>query len=356
MKSIHLLVATVVIAGIAQVGEAGLFDRVICRKAGKRCDCDCVPTYQPACCKPVIVAPRCKTVHTYQRRCSTLKPPCCHNGCGPAVCCAPACPMDGCTAGNGCCAAGSNCACDACSGFGCDCGAGMCGNGCCDTSCCDTGCCDIGSSCDGCCPGANCDLAQLIYESQTGCYARHRKRAVHRLSDRYDCVCHPEVMCALIYALNDADERVRAKAADEIGDQLRRNPCCCSQKVVAALTCALGDCHWGVRFQAKQALKRCGYSVVKARKMGCCELGCCEMGCHGHASGVIGGQEPSPAVPADLPQGEGQAPSAAPTPAPHLDRAPEAPSAYFQKPVIRQTSANISPAKKGLAVLLGLFD
>eukprot|EP00913_Durusdinium_trenchii_P028448 g26676.t1 len=46
----------------------------------------------------------------------------------------------------------------------------------------------------------------------------------------------------MIYALNDADERVRAEAADEIGDQLRKNPCCCSQNVIAALTAALGDC------------------------------------------------------------------------------------------------------------------
>jgi hypothetical protein len=173
------------------------------------------------------------------------------------------------------------------------------------------------------------------------------------MSDRYDCVCHPEVMCALIYALNDADERVRAKAADEIGDQLRKNPCCCSQKVVSALTCALADCHWMVRFQAKQALKRCGYCIVDACHVGCCDMNCCGSACH--ATGGAAVKNPSPAVPADLPPGEGEAPSAAPVP--HQDGgAAPAPSAYFKKPVIRQTSATLSPAKRGLAALIELFD
>ncbi len=333
MKSIHLLAAVIVVGGIAQVGEAGLFDRLICRKAAKRCDCDCVPTCQPACCKPVIVRPCRTTVHRYQRQCSTLKPPCCDGCCAPTSCCPT----------NECCPVGDSCA----NGTG---------NNCCDasrhdTGCCDSGCCDGTGCCDGCCPQTCCDLAELIYKSQTGCYARHRKRAIHRMSNRYDCVCHPEVMCALIYALNDADERVRTKAADEIGDQLRKNPCCCCPKVVSALTCALGDCHWAVRWQAKQALKRCGYQVVKQ----CCDVGCCGSNCCGadcHSGHGAAGPTPSPATPADLPPGEGAAPEAAP----QEEASPEPPSAYFQKPHLRQNSAKVSPAKKGLATLLGFFD
>lgn len=91
-------------------------------------------------------------------------------------------------------------------------------------------------------------------------------------------------MVAFIYALNDADERVRAKAADEIGDQLRANACCCSKEVVAALTAALGDCDRSVRRQAEEGLEACGYEVVEgncdcvscdpcAKKKGCCAPG-----------------------------------------------------------------------------------
>jgi len=93
-----------------------------------------------------------------------------------------------------------------------------------------------------CCNADPCEIAELIYQSQTACYAKHRRKAIHKLGDRFTCECNPEIMCAFIYALNDADERVRAKAADEIGDQLRKNDCCCSPELTAALTCALGDC------------------------------------------------------------------------------------------------------------------
>ena len=120
-------------------------------------------------------------------------------------------------------------------------------------------------------------IAKLIYESQTACYARQRRAAIRKLGNRYDCICNPEIMTAFVYALNDADERVRREAADEIGDQVRKN-CCCCPEVVAALTCALGDCDKGVVRQAEQALRLCGYDVVK----GCCDKGCataCNSGC-----------------------------------------------------------------------------
>src|SRR5690606_28269288 len=52
--------------------------------------CGCPPACQPECCKPVITKPCCPNVYTYQRACSTLKPPCCDTCCAPAECCAPA--------------------------------------------------------------------------------------------------------------------------------------------------------------------------------------------------------------------------------------------------------------------------
>jgi len=77
-------------------------------------------------------------------------------------------------------------------------------------------------------------------------------------------------MCAFVYALNDCDERVRHEAADEIGDQVRRNGCCCmTDKVVEALTAALADCDRGVRKEAEEALEICGYEVVDCCKPKC---------------------------------------------------------------------------------------
>lgn len=125
----------------------------------------------------------------------------------------------------------------------------------------------------------------LIYQSQTACYARQRRAAIRKLGNRYDCICNPEIMTAFVYALNDADERVRRAAADEIGDQVRKN-CCCCPEVVAALTCALGDCDKGVVRQAEQALRCCGYDVVK----GCCDTcggTACNSGC-APAGGAVG--------------------------------------------------------------------
>ena len=104
----------------------------------------------------------------------------------------------------------------------------------------------------------------------TACYAKDRKTALDKLGRNYDCCCHPEIMNAFVYGLNDTDERVRREAADEIGDQVRRNRCCCSPCVVSALTCSLADCDRWVRREATQALRACGYDVVD----GCCS-GCC---------------------------------------------------------------------------------
>jgi hypothetical protein len=130
------------------------------------------------------------------------------------------------------------------------------------------------------------------------------------LGNRYSCVCNPEIISALIYGLNDCDERVRWQAADELGDQFRKYPCCCSAEAVQALTNALADCDRGVRRQAEEALRACGYQIVD----GCCgDKGCCHAGC-----GACGATAPM-AVPAP-------APEAAPAPAP---APPTEPKAYF---------------------------
>lgn len=161
----------------------------------------------------------------------------------------------------------------------------------------------------------------------TACYAKDRRKAIHKLGDRYDCVCNPEIMCAFVYALNDADEKVRAKAADEIGDQLRKNGCCCcSPEIVAALTCALGDCDKKVRKQAEEALELCGYDVVN----GCCDTCCNNAGCCHSACGTSA-PTAAPATPAPMPPTE-----ASPAPVP-----PE------EKP---------SASRRGLSNLLGLLD
>ncbi|WP_232098961.1 HEAT repeat domain-containing protein [Gimesia aquarii] len=165
----------------------------------------------------------------------------------------------------------------------------------------------------------------MIYQSQTACYAKHRRKAIHKLGDKFNCECNPEIMCAFIYALNDADERVRAKAADEIGDQLRKNNCCCSPQLTAALTCALGDCDKKVVREATQALELCGYEVVE----GCCDKPCCHTGC-----------APS-----------GCSPSAAPAPAPTSD-----PKAYFPSRFQDQKQSRRRLSGNSLSNLFGLID
>ncbi|WP_373649783.1 MULTISPECIES: HEAT repeat domain-containing protein [unclassified Schlesneria] len=152
-----------------------------------------------------------------------------------------------------------------------------------------------------CCNADPCEIAKLIYTSQTACYARQRAAALRKLGNRYDCICNPEIMSAFVYGLNDADERVRATAAKEIGDQTRKN-CCCSPEVVAALTCALADCDRGVRRKAERALRSCGYDIVDGNCDTCVATGCSNGGC-----APVGGSVPSlspssePVSPAPVP-------------------------------------------------------
>jgi hypothetical protein len=207
----------------------------------------------------------------------------------------------------------------------------------------------------------------------TACYAKDRRSALHDLGDDYDCCCHPEIMKAFICGLNDTDEKVRKKAADEIGDQLRANRCCCSPELTSALTCALGDCDRGVRRQVEEALEECGYEIVDGCCNGCCDDGCCDDGCCnacGTGSAPAPPEEPqapaSEAVPAPAPPEEPQAPASEAVPAPAPPEEPQAPAseavpapappeepqAYYPSR-LRKTSYSVK-SNGGLAELFGL--
>ncbi len=372
MKSLRTIAALVAVLGMGSFVQAGLFGLGAC--GASKC-CDCAPTFQPTCCKPTITRPCHRNVFNYQRSCA--KATGCDSCGGPSNSCCPTgagnCAGTGTTScagscGNGCATAP---ACAAPCGNGCattPACAAPCGNGCAATTCaapCGNGCaatcaapCGAGNSCsnsdsnccasgDGCCATTcqdACQIAQLIYESQTACYAKHRRAALQRLGRKYDCVCNPEIMSAFIYGLNDSDERVRATAADKIGDELRKNKCCCSQCTVEALTIALADCDRVVRRQAEQALRQCGYDIVDPC---CCEVACCDSGCVGTgcSSGATG-------VPAAVPA---YSPEAAPATAPAVAPAPPAePKAYFPKRISDEHARPVSAMKKSLKNLFGL--
>ena len=347
MKWTRVFSAVLALAGMTASADAGLFGSGGCKSCGCAEDC------QPACCKPTIARPCHTNVYTYQRKCSDIKPPCCDtcgdpgSGCCPVTCSAPA---DAC--GNGCNADPSCCAPAAC-GNGCNadpscCAPAACGNGCnADPSCCapaacgDNGCCDAGNTCGegcDCCNDDACEIAKLIYTSMTACHGSERRRALDKLGRKFDCCCHPEIMNAFVYGLNDTDERVRREAADEIGDQVRRNKCCCSPCVVSALTCALADCDRSVRREAEQALRNCGYEIVDGCCDGCTDAGCCSTGCGSNACGAT-----PTAAPAEAQQPTPAA-EAAPVAAPPAD-----PQAFFPSRLHKQSSS-----KNGLAGLFGM--
>ena len=278
-----------------------------------------------------------------QPACDTCCEPACDTCCEPAcdACSDPCCPpkkkcfLNGLFGGHGCGLFGKGCS--MCS-HGNNCG---CQDACCESACCETH----------CCTADPCEIAELIYQSQTACYADDREDAIDSLGD-YDCVCNPEILTAMIHALNDADEEVRAEAADEIGDVLRRNPCCCCPELISALTYALGDCDKDVRKQAEEALEACGYAVVD----GCCDT-CCNTcgGCDtcGTAGGCDGGYE-AEALPGDLPaEAAPGAGGLAPAPAP-----PEAPKAYYPSRTRQHQATGKTPARSTnrLANLFGLLD
>ena len=382
------VVATLGLTTAVQAGSLNLFGSSSfghgkCCAPAKTCapKC-CAPT---KCCRPTITKPCCPTIYTYQRKKSTLKPPCCRNNCAPSKCCAPSkhacapskcchakkgcapskcCHAKKCCAPSKCCAPKKCCAPTSCAPKKCGHSSFLSGwkhkfssHSCCapakkccapKKSCAPKKCCAPTSCCPTkCCDADPCEIAELIYQSQTACYARQRRRAVDDLGD-YDCQCNPEIMVALIYALNDADERVRKEAADEIGDVLSRNSCCCSAELTAALTAALGDCDRGVVRKATRALEICGYDVVK----GCCEgvscnpcdkKKCCAPSkcCHAKKCCAPAGCAPqtAPAAPH----------KAAPAPAPPTD-----PKAYFPSRLRQEQTSRPRRRFGRLAQLFGL--
>lgn len=343
------IIATLGLTTVAQANILDLFD-------GSGKSCGCASSCQPESCKPTITRPCETTVHTYQRQVTDKKPPCCKQQCAPQKCCRPApkcCePAPKCVkpaprcceptsqvpakpVSHDCCQPRQR---DCCQPRQRDCcrGPGLLkrlwdrrprfgwGHDCCRPQ---KQCCEPAPQKDCChqqqkrCDADPCAIAELIYESQTACYAKDRRRAIHKLGDKYDCQCNPEIMAAMIYALNDADEGVRKKAADEIGDQLRKNPGCCSKEVAEALRAALADCDKGVRRQAEEGLEACGYCVVDGQCDTCRQPSCCGPGGHHH------GVEPQPA------------------PAPPTE-------AHFAPTIRRKTASH----GNRLASLFGLFD
>ncbi len=366
MKSMKTIAALFAVLGMGSFAHAGFFSRG--GDCGASKCCDCAPTFQPKICKPTIVRPCHRNVYNYQRSCA--KATGCDTGCGPANSCAPCGAGNGCVAGAGAgnctapcagdaCAAGAgNCAALCGTGNACAAGAGNCaapcgaGNGCvagAGAGCVDPNCAaPCGGNGDACCATTcqeACEIAQLIYTSQTACYARQRKSALQKLGSKYDCVCNPEIMSAFIYGLNDCDENVREAAADEIGDQLRKNKCCCSACVVDALTVALADCDRGVRRQAEQGLKQCGYDIVDPT---CCEVAC-DNGCVA-GNGCVGGNCGSVAPVAAPIEAAAPAPAYSPSaPAPPVE-----PKAYFPKRISDEHARPISSSKKSLSNLFGM--
>lgn len=233
----------------------------------------CAESCQLERCLPTVSRPCRRNIYCYQRTNSHVKASCCAPpSCGAeATCCAPIRSESSCLQST-------------------NCSSGLCAvsveNSCCaPISSCGPAECEQGSYCisagsdgcvtKGCCDASICqEIAALIYQSMTECYATARRTAIHRLGDRYDCCEHPEIMNAFIYALNDSDERVRAKAGDEIGDQIRRNRCCCGMPVIRALQEALADCDRSVRRQAEEALELSGYAIV-SRSCSCSAGKCC---------------------------------------------------------------------------------
>jgi hypothetical protein len=192
-----------------------------------------------------------------------------------------------------------------------------------------------------CCCADPCEIAKLIYESQTACYADDREQAIDDLGD-YDCRCNPEILTAMVYALNDADEEVRAEGADELGDQFRDNPCCCSKEIISALTCALGDCDDDVVSEAEEALEACGYCIVD----GCCEETCCSS-CGGSGCNSCN----SNSMPSD-----GSAPAPQPEPSEDAAPAPAPPEAYFPSRLRQRHTERPVRRNNKLANLFGLLN
>lgn len=377
MKWSNLCYAMLALLGMVTSASAG--------HCGAEKSCGCTPNCQPNCCRPVICKPCCSTKYTYQRQIACCKPVCslcapatccrpvcpcatpvpqilcapqcapaCPPVCTPPACAAPACGPAACGPACGPAACGPACGPAAC---GPACGPANCGPVCAAPAACGPACapaCAAPAACTStcapkctkkCCETDAFEVAHWIYVSQTACHGKDRAKAIDRLGDKYDCVCNPEIMVAFVYALNDSDERVRYQAADEIGDQLRRNCCCLNASIVCALTQALGDCDKRVVRAATRALTIAGYDVKN------CEVACntCAPTCN---TGCNTGCGPAAPVAAPVPEA-----APAPAPAPAATEAKPAsatevkePEAYFPGRLKDQSTSK----KSALQNLFGL--
>src|SRR5262249_27293803 len=160
---------------------------------------NCAAPCGPAACAPANCAAPCGPAACGPANCAAP----CNTKCCPATCAAPCAPAPAnCSAP--CAPAPANCAAP-CGPAAASCAA-PCGPA--PAKCCDSG-------CQKQCCADPCEVAHWIYESQTACHAKCRRKAIKKLG-KYDCVCNPEIMCAFIYGLNDTDERVRKESAVQI--------------------------------------------------------------------------------------------------------------------------------------------
>lgn len=320
MKWTNLYSAVLAMSGLMGTAIAGTCAPASLGDHGAGKATGCAPAYQPCASKPTICRPNHRNVCTYQRSCTKQACGTCgpngglgnggmgngglgnsgcgtgNGGCAPravaaATSCAPAASAGSCGTNASTACAPKSCGvkglfgklfggCHKGGATGCAPAAAGCaapaGAGCAPAAVAanDPGCAAPRASCapapkaERCCPNNRAEVAQLIHESQTACYAKQRRRALTKLG-RLDCACNPEIMHAFAYSLNDCDERVRKEAAEQIHKQTRKNSCCCQAEVVAALTCALADCDRGVRRAAEKALQSCGYEVKNCNESKC---------------------------------------------------------------------------------------
>jgi len=360
MKLTKMYGAVVAMLGMVASAQAGSIVLTSHSCCGAEKSCGCAPACQPKCCRPVICKPSCPNVYNYQRSCAKTC------GCCPAATCAPkCCPAPATCAAPVCAPAPATCAAPVCAPAPATCAApcapapATCAAPCapkcapapatCAAPCAPAPatcaapascaapapakCCD--TPCQKTCCADPCEVAHWIYESQTACHGKCRKKAIKKLG-KFDCVCNPEIMCAFIYGLNDTDERVRRESARQIRKQVKCNGCCCNCKVVAALTCALADCDKKVVRAATRALRCCGYDVQD-----CCQTASCGTCAPASCSAPVH-TETVPAAPA-----EGGEAAPAPAPAP----ASAEPEAYFPS---RLKSQQTKAHKSGLSNLFGM--
>ncbi|GIT29817.1 MAG: hypothetical protein Ct9H300mP1_18630 [Planctomycetaceae bacterium] len=112
-------------------------------------------------------------------------------------------------------------------------------------------------------------IARLIFQSQTGCYARERRSAIHALGDGYDCSQNPEILVAFVYALNDTDERVEPRRPTRSVIRSENIPTAPFRRSSRPFKLALGDCDKRVRPEARLALSDCGIEVVRVKDGSC---------------------------------------------------------------------------------------